>query len=255
MPAVRRRYRLEVVNENTLARSWSVRLTGWRAVLAAVAAVAAIGSLIAVVFMFTPLGRLLPGHLRGSERSDYLAMALQLDSLQRAADINGAYAANLHAILTDSTAPAPVAGAAATQLTAADSLLEAGAAEADFVRRFDEDRRFNLSVLSPIAAEGMNFEAPSTAPGAAGPVAAVYRGTVIRETENPLTGMTDIVVQHPNDFLSVYTGLAEAYVAAGQKVSAGQRIGLSTNGQQWLFELWHAGSKLDAAKYINYESN
>lgn len=65
LPQIRRRFRVEIINENTLERSWSLRLSGIRVVVAAVVVLAAIASLITMIFMFTPVGTLLPGQLKG----------------------------------------------------------------------------------------------------------------------------------------------------------------------------------------------
>ncbi len=95
----RRRYRLELINGNTLSRVFSLQFEGFKAILAAVAAIAAMASLVAVIFMFTPLSQLIPGRLRGDLRSQYAETALRVDSLERVARANSAYMANIQAIL------------------------------------------------------------------------------------------------------------------------------------------------------------
>ena len=248
MPRARRRWRVEIINENTLSRLWSLRLSGIKVWLAGTAVVAAIASLIAMIFMFTPLGKLLPGQLRGDLRAGYLEAALHIDSLQRVTREQEAFTRNIMAILSDSLSAGPATASNAATATTTDSLISASEAERRFVRQFEEEERFNLSVLSPIAAEGMIFEAPAASEDGTGPVAAVYRGTVVGLTET--AGTTTLTIQHPNDFISVYSRLADAYVAKGDKVLAGQRIGAATSGAPVLFELWHGGSSLDPANYL-----
>ena len=99
MPRARRRWRVEIINENTLSRLWSLRLSGIKVWLAGTAVVAAIASLIAMIFMFTPLGKLLPGQLRGDLRAGYLEAALRIDSLQRVTRDQEAFTRNIMAIL------------------------------------------------------------------------------------------------------------------------------------------------------------
>lgn len=257
MHRTRRRYRVEIINENTLGRIWSLRLSGMRALLAAAAVVAAIASLITVIFMFTPVRRLLPGYLPADRRGQYMEMALKVDSLARLTREQDAYTRNITAILTGETAsgttPRPETASDSTGRApiSVDSIIEAGEAERRFVRQFEDAERFNLSVLSPIAAEGMIFEAPVTAPDVAGPVSAVYRGTVVA-THTGADGLTTITVQHPNDFISVYGNLDGIYVKKGDKVVASQRLGVSTSARPLLFELWHGGSQLDPTLYVAY---
>ncbi|MCI9053743.1 MAG: M23 family metallopeptidase [Muribaculaceae bacterium] len=248
LPRARRRWRVEIINENTLSRLWSLRLSGIKVWLAGTAVVAAIASLIAMIFMFTPLGKLLPGQLRGDLRAGYLEAALRIDSLQRVTREQEAFTRNIMAILSDSLSAGPATASNAATASTTDSLISASEAERRFVRQFEEEERFNLSVLSPIAAEGMIFEAPTASEDGTGPVAAVYRGTVVGLTET--AGTTTLTIQHPNDFISVYSRLANAYVAKGDKVLAGQRIGAATSGAPVLFELWHGGSSLDPANYL-----
>lgn len=254
MVRARRRWRVDIINENTLTRAWSIRLSGVRIWLAAALVPAALVSLIAVIFLFTPLASLLPGRLSGDMRTRYLDTAMRIDSLEHAAAASNAYASNLIAILTDSVADEIPPRTAAGETAAADTLVEATEAERSFVRKFEERERFNLSVLSPIAAEGMIFEAPyaGDAPGA--PVAAVYRGTVI--SAGPAhDGTFTVVVQHPNDFISIYSRLEEIYVDTGSKISAAQRLGKSTTGAPAVFELWHSGTRLDPELYISNQKS
>lgn len=245
-----RRFRVEIINENTLERAWSVKFKGAWAIVAAAGALAAMVSLVAVIFLFTPLGRFLPGQLEGDLRSRYMATALRVDSLERVAREQIAYTSNIIAILNDSLPEPAVHDTGRTGASAVvDSLISAGDAEQRFVRQFEQEQRFNLSVLSPIAAEGMIFEMPSETDTGAGPVAAVYRGSVVAAFTDA-DGFSSVVIQHPGDFISVYNDLEQVYVGRGDKVVAGQRIGNSTTARPLLFELWHSGTRLDPSLYI-----
>lgn len=249
--SARRRFRVEIINENTLSRVWSIKFIGFRAVLAAVGVFAAIASLIAVIFMFTPLGRLLPGGLKGDVRRQYTEAALRIDSLEHISRQQTAYTSNIIAILTDSL-PDPVIPDARQPSSIIDTLISAGENEQRFVKQFEQqEQRFNLSVLSPIAADGMIFESPSETDTGAGPINSVYRGTVVSSFTGD-DGFSTLVVQHPNDFISVYSDLDEVYVDRGDKIVAGQRIGHATSQRPLLFELWHSGARLDPALYIAY---
>ena len=149
-----------------------------------------------------------------------------------------------------------------------DSLLAASEAEMQFVRSYEEEERFNISVLAPIAAEGMVFSSPlpsaislsdivptngikgiTATANAVTPVSAVYRGTVI-SVATGADGLSTVTVQHPNDFLSVYQGLGDVFVEKGSKVEAARRIGNIPSKGRVVFELWHKGSPLDPAEFI-----
>lgn len=249
----RRRWRVEIINENTLERTWSMRLPLTRALIVGGALVAAAVSLIIVLVVFTPVGTFFTGRLPGQMRDDYMRLAMRLDSVADVARINDAYASNIVAILTDSVSAPDIAETQAEAIPV-DSLLPASEAEKRFVKQFEAREQFNLSVLSPIAAEGMIFEPPTASANGVGPVAAVYRGTVIAAGTDE-HGRGSVMVQHPNDFISVYAPLSEVYVEKGRNVQSGQRLGLSTTEAPLLFELWHSGTPLDPSLYINYIDN
>ncbi len=257
------RFRLEFIKENTLNVLWSVRMTPVRVWLACGVIVAAIGALIWLIMSYTPLRRLVPGTLSGDLRARYIELALTVDSLEQKAAASDAYLDNIRTILTGdipeqtpTEAPLPAVS---------DSLLAASEAERAFMQSFEERERFNLSVLAPIAAEGMVFTSPGNVaevrqvPGVGravelviprgGAVNSVYRGTVVSVVTRP-DGLSDITLQHPNDFLSVYSGVRDVFVDKGTKVVAGQRIG-HVGDKPLAFELWHKGSALDSREYIS----
>ena len=243
----RRRWRVEIINENTLARVWSMRLSEFKAWIAGGALI------IAVILIFTPIRSLLSGELPGDLRDRYTELALKLDSVSERARISEAYSANIVAILTDSVSEDDVRRRVETSVATTDSFITASEREKQFVQQFESRERFNLSVLSPIAAEGMIFEAPTATDAGTGNVCAIYRGTVIA-LDYGSNGLGVIAIQHPNDFISVYSNLSDTYVEKGAKILAGQRIGASTTDAPLLFELWHSGTLLDTPQYIKYPS-
>ncbi len=249
---VRRRYRIEIINENTLSRLFSLKLSRAQFTLASIASVAAIASLVVMIFMFTPMKSLLPGQLKGDLRGQYLETALRIDSLERITREQSAYVTNITNILAgnvDTTAISDT-NSQLSDLTA-DSLILPSDDERRFVQQFEEAERFNLSVLSPIAAEGMIFEAPAASDEGVGEISAVYRGTVI-SIASEFNGTLTITIQHPNDFISVYGNLSQTYVSKGAKVAIGQRIGRAIDSRPLSFELWHSGSALNPELYISY---
>ncbi len=259
------RFRLDFIKENTFNRLWTVRMTRARVVLVSAAALMALGALVWVVIVFTPLRHFVPGTLRGDLRAQYLETALKLDSLEQAMHANEAYLSSVLAIMKGETDSIAVPTAPA-EAVSADSLARASDAERRFVSRYEEEERFNLSVLAPIAAEGMIFASPvpSTAtvePLSTGgvsavqpavlPVSAVYRGSVTGLYYDG-DGRAVVTVQHPNDFVSVYSGLDDVFVVKGAKVAASQRIGHTSAGRPLVFELWHNGALLAPGDYVAF---
>ena len=267
----RRRYRLSLDRTSTLTRLASVSGSKAAMVAMALAAFVVCGGVWLSIFVYTPARNLLPARFTAELADRYSDMAVRLDSVAEAARLYEAYADNLRSILTDSLPPS--AAAQARDIPdlhdiPLDQLMTASDAERRFVAEYDEAEQYNLSVLSPIAAEGMTFHAPAggaevravrtdipsvaIAAGRATAVSAVYRGTVISSQFTPGRGVT-LMIQHPNDFVSLYSGLEQAFVSRGSKVKAGQRIGVA-NGELYplSFELWHNGTALSPQDYITF---
>jgi murein DD-endopeptidase MepM/ murein hydrolase activator NlpD len=268
------RYRLDFIYENTFNRVWSVRMTRTKVVLGAIAVVASIAALITMIFMFTPVGQLLPGKIRGDLRAQYIDTSLKVDSLEKTAKLYDAYAQNIIDIISGSLEPEKPkveTDSLGNLILPTDSLMKAGDAEKQFVQQYEQDNRFNLSVLSPIAAEGMSFSVPVTVVNPDDvitregeqsvnitvkkltPVSAIYRGTVINVYRSS-DDMYTIVVQHPNDFISVYDGLTSVFVKKGYKVQSGERLAhAGERGEATLrFELWHNGAELNPTEYMTF---
>ncbi len=240
-------------------------------IMLAVLAFLVAGGIWLAVFVYTPVRNLLPERFTVELRDKYDDMSVRLDSVADVTHTYGRYYDNLHAILTDSLpASAAISTAKPSDLQdlPLDSLLPATDREKNFVTSFEDQERFNLSVLSPIAAEGMTFFPPLSAANvdivassgdipsvtitttSATGVSAIYRGTVVSSAFTSGRGWT-VIIQHPNDFVSVYIGLSETFCVRGNKVTTGQRIGL-TDGRQFpfTFELWHNGSPLPPTDYV-----
>lgn len=266
-----RRYRLDFIAENTFNRVWTLRFNRAKVFIFAATIIAAIAALMFVVIFFTPVRKLLPGQLEGDLRSRYVDMALRLDSLEQLNRANDRYVNNLRSVLTGSSpAVAPAPERHISELTAAqtDSMLQASDAERRFVEQYEASERFNLSVLTPIAAEGMAFYSPvdgavdepalsrdntlvEFAEKGLLAISSAYRGTVIGVYPED-GGLSTVVIQHPNDFISIYHGLAECFTRTGSKVRSGERIGHSGKDRIFGFELWHNGSAVNPTEYIGF---
>ena len=147
-----------------------------------------------------------------------------------------------------------------------DSLLRKTVNEADRMGMTSRD------MVMPI--EGMHFFSPLkgvvsqgfdraihpyidiTAP-ANSVVTSVLDGTVISAGWGDESGYT-ILIQHPNNIISVYKHNQKLLKKQGDHVSAGATIALVgntgsiTTGEHLHFELWYKGNAVDPTKYINF---
>lgn len=268
---ITRRYRLTFTDENTLYALWSMRMSRLKAWILGVVVLTGVVCIVAGVIVATPLRSLLPGYLGAEQRQTHIINNMRVDSMATAVDIGNAYVSNIIAILNDdldTVAP----GATGTDAVA-DTLIEASATERDFIRKWEERERYNLRVLTPLATEGMVFSTPVSSamidtlythptkrlvftPRRNAPISAIYSGTVIDYGYSPDEGIS-ITIQHPNDFISHYSGMSEAFVAKGDRIRSGQNIGLVSSvspvpGRKAALEMWHKGSSINPLDYIDF---
>lgn len=270
--AIPRRYRLSFTNENSLHTVWTVSMSRLKAWMLALLVIAGAACIAATVIVATPLRSLLPGYLGAEQRQTHIINNMRVDSMATAIEINSAYIENLTAILTgdlDSVTP----DFTSMNRTLPDTLAEATEVEKNFIRQWEERERYNLRVLTPLAAESMVFGTPVsgasidslyTEPSVTlslnarrnAPMASVYSGTVVDCTYSPEDGI-GITIQHPNDFISHYSGMSESFVSKGDKVRTGQNIGLinssgSAPTRKATLEMWHKGSSINPLDYIDF---
>lgn len=271
---IKSKYQLQLVNTASLSTVASVRVARWVAVVVLLMVIVGIGALWYVAFRYTPIRTLLPERVTTVDRDNYERMLVRLDSLTAAAEINARYLDNLSMIFADSLTIADADTAEVKQFydLPIDSLIGATDAERKFVEKFESQERFNVSTLAPVAAGGMHFFPPvedgqrkqivtdrtitatSISAGRATPVASTYKGTVVATYYSTDNGIT-VIIQHPNDFMSVYSGLGDVLVSRGSKVSSGERIGVGRGDDSPIrFELWHDGAPLDANEYVTWKA-
>lgn len=248
----RKRYRMVFINDNTLNTVWTLRLTRMRVWGLTALCVAAIAALVVCVVVWSPVSYLLPGYMRPDQRRTTVDNTLRVDSLLAAAETQNAYLANIINVICDpDSAPAAIAPEAPAEI--GDTLMTATANERAFVESWLQRERGNLSVLSPIVAEGMLFRTPALGAtlvegsdseltvGRAEPVVAIADGIVV-DVRADGSGRNVAIIQHANDFLSIIAGLGDVTVSAGRRVVAGQVLGRAGADGRISIAVWHRGT-------------
>ena len=226
---------------------------------------------------FTPLKSLIPGVPDAHSQRTAVQNAIRIDSLERVILRWDFYAENLKRVVNgedpvkiDSIIKSHIANndsvANIQTIHRSDSLLRKTVNEADRMGMTSRD------MVMPI--EGMHFFSPLkgvvsqgfdraihpyidiTAP-ANSVVTSVLDGTVISAGWGDESGYT-ILIQHPNNIISVYKHNQKLLKKQGDHVSAGATIALVgntgsiTTGEHLHFELWYKGNAVDPTKYINF---
>ncbi len=270
--------RLVILNEETFAEVFSLRLT-----LMNVFVVATLGAFLIIfvttyIIAFTPLREYIPGYASSKLKRDATELALKSDSLTRALRKNEAYIASIKKILTgdldyakfnkDSITPSSLATVNEEELkpTKADIYLREEVAREDKYNLFEKAKP-KVSVVFFPPVKGMVTEkfnpkekhyAVDVALAKNTPIKSILSGTVIFADWTPNTGNV-VIIRHNSGFISVYKHSASLTVAQGDKVRTGEVIALAgstgqeSTGVHLHFELWKDGYPIDPSIFIEFE--
>lgn len=273
------KYRIRIEDESHLEDIVDFSLSP-AALWASVAAVVVVFIVIAgAIVASTPLRTLLPGYLKQSERSATEDNILRLDSVLASYQKSQEYLNNiLRAIDTERTPTKDsLAMTANMRELSPDSLLPSSPLEKKFINAMEERERFNISVLAPLAADGMMFSPVSdggifTAASRGEEkgvvllppdesVRCVADGSVLASYYSAAEGGYVIIMQHAKGFVTRLARLGSPFVAAGDAALAAQIIAdgpkADAKGKRYVeVMMWHNGVPLIPYDYIgNPESS
>lgn len=224
--------------------------------------------------LLTPAKQLIPGYYRPSEREASEVALLRIDSIRRAYERNDAYLSNILTLFDTDRAPLADSLSASGRINdlTPDSLLPVSAEESKFAHMMQQREKFNITVMAPLAAEGMLFypvcesgvvtadsresEKVRMALPDEAAVMALADGAVMAVYGSPFAGGYSVIMQHPNGFASRYSGLGTLFAGQGDLITGGQIIGLGpkeggSKPALLSIEIWHNGNPLLPYKYIS----
>lgn len=266
-----RKYKLILEDESRLKIIWSLRLTPRRTIGLSVATISLAIGLAICIIVFTPFKTLLPGYMKKSQRAGSIEAIMKLDSLENAYELNTAYLNNIALIFNTERTPEITTTPNDSNSVITDTIKGQSKEELEFKKMMAEREKYNVSILAPLAAEGMLFTSPAVGsitsedsqnstkakiliPNADG-INSITDGTVVDIHYQIGQNNYTIIIQHPKGFMSKYSFVGKPIVGIGQDVRAGQRISLTTqsNGEKRKFimlEMWRNGTPLIPAEYI-----
>lgn len=266
------KYKLTVEDESHLTDVAGVRFTLPALCVVTVLLFTALLLISGVLIAFTPLRTLLPGYLKDTQRAATESGLLRLDSLAAVYDANQAYIDNCLRVLdTDRTPGDSAAVVPVSRELTSDSLKGASPREARFVSQMEERERFNISVLAPLAAEGVIFSPvagdgifTSDSKEAEEGVVVLPRdesvlsaadGAVIALYYSASEGGYVALVQHNRGFVTRYSHVGTPLVGVGDIVNAGQVLALgpgpdASGRRSFSVRMWHNGLPIIPYKYI-----
>ncbi len=273
---MRFKYKLSFFNENTLEEVFAFRLSRLSAVLVAAVFAFLLILLTSVVIITTPIRNYLPGYLPAEVRGEIINNELRADSLEQLLMAQTVYLNNLGGILRGDMK--------IDSVRQIDSLksgvvpeFEKSKATTEFVERFEDEEKYNLSSLSSSASipDNIVFYRPvkglvsshfsltdrhygtDIAANTKESILATMRGRVIYTGFDANAGYI-MQIQHQNGFVSIYKHCAALLKNPGDEVSAGEVIALVgntgklTTGPHLHFELWYKGNPVDPEEFIAF---
>ena len=226
-----------------------------------------------MIISLTPIRTLIPGFIPDSRRAASEEALLLVDSLREAYAINERYLNNLRNVMNSDRLPADTFPAAVPVSPGlqVESLLPPSHEEIGFTKIMQEREKFNISLLSKMAAEGMllfpvsdegsvvadsrdSYQVRMIVPDNA-TIMAVADGVVIAEYFDARSRRHVLILQHDNGFVSRIAGLGNLLVGQNDIVNGGEVISLApqikNNAASEIFvELWHNGIPVKPYDYI-----
>lgn len=272
---MRFRYRISVMNENTLEESWFVRLSRfsvflWMSLLIFVTFIA-----LTLVITFTPMKYYLPGYIGDNTRSNTINESMTVDSLLQEVKLQSTYLDMISDVIAGRVKPDSVADLDSVALKErAQVKLDKREEEANFVSSYEEAEKYNLASLStqqndniyvffkPVSGViSMPFDLEENHYGISivtssnETVVAVLMGVIINTSYTFDSGSV-IQVQHDNGYVSIYKNCTALLKKVGDQVRAGEAIAFTgdskTNGNisNFEFQLWRQGKPVNPEDLI-----
>ena len=272
---MRFKYRVSVLNENTLEESFHLRLSRFSVFMFVSTFFLITFILLTILIFTTPISRYLPGYGESGNRSNIIAESMRTDSLIQQVDLQQGYIAIIKGIITGKSKPDSIASLDSIALKQrAKILMEKSKRETAFVEKFEKDEKYNLASIDTKPNENMYvFFRPTrgvisssfnlseqqfgiyliTSPNES--VMSVLGGTVVYAAFTFDFGWV-IEVQHENNYLSIYKNNTRLMKNVGDEVKAGECIAITGDatgkkaGSQFYFELWKQGKPIDPEEVI-----
>ncbi|MBC8755359.1 M23 family metallopeptidase [Kordia sp. YSTF-M3] len=272
------KYRLVILNEDTFEERISFKLTRLNVFVLVTFSVILLIVLTTFLIAFTSLREYIPGYSSTALKQKAIELNEKIDSLEQAKIRDSVYLMSIRNVLTgeikseninkDSLYKSFELDAEELKLTAnkQDSLLREEVAQEDKYNLFETaTSKVNFVLFPPVKGEitqeynpkEKHFAIDVVVPKGT-PVKATADGTVIFSEWTASTGYV-MIIEHPNNLISIYKHNATLTKQQGELVRAGEVIatvgntGELTTGPHLHFELWSEGYPINPTTFIDFK--
>jgi murein DD-endopeptidase MepM/ murein hydrolase activator NlpD len=272
---MRFKYRVSILNENTLEESWHIRLSRFSVFMWGSTFIVLTFILLTILIFTTPIKHYLPGYGETGNRANIIQESMRADSMLKQIDLQRGYLGLVKEIIDGKLKPDSIAALDKVKLKEkAKVFIEKSEKEKEFTAKYEEDEKFNLASIETKPNENMYvfFRPTSGVISSSFDLAenqfGIYLITSPNETVLSVLGGTVVYaaftfdfgwviqVQHENNYLSIYKNNTRLLAKVGDTVKGGQSIALtgSSNGKkagnQFYFELWKQGKPINPEEVI-----
>lgn len=267
---LRFKFRVSIVNENTLGEVWHFRLSKIGVFIVLILLSIISFALFALLIWLTPFKNYLPGY-NENIREELMQQTMRVDSLENKLVLQTQYLNIIRDVVagevnTDSIQP--LDSIAIQQRT---KLLEETSSITDeFLAQYEEKERNNLmlfdtytatsitTLFRPIEGEVEQHYDPrngvydvSIRPGKDLSVVSVLTGTIVY-AEHSIEHSWEVIIQHESDYVSVYRNLQSLNKHVGQSVQMGEKIAVVADDQLLLLQIWQKGNSINPEELITF---
>lgn len=273
------KYRISVINESTLTEIWKIRASIFSGALLVFLFALFLITITSIIIITTPIRYYLPGYLDSEIREKALRSAIKIDSIEQQIGYQNAYNESIKNILAGKIDVDSIKSDTLGMVTLSenDPLLQKTRSEKEYVDKYEEEERYNLSVLptatnmpvggilffKPVRgfvskkyAPQKDFYGISIKVTGRETVCSIQEGTIIFTTYDINDGYT-IQIQHKSGFVSVYKHIGILLKDIGSQVKTGEAIAIINNiknkvqdGDNMYLELWYKGRSVNPENYI-----
>lgn len=270
---LRFKYKLAILNENTLEEIWRIRLSKLSVISLGFSIAVIYFFLIAILIIKTPLRGFLPGYTENINLKKQLTLnSLVVDSISEKVRLQSQYVQLMHAVVKGDILVDSTTSVESLKRFSSEELTNASEKEMAFRDSFEAQEIVVSTKMSDLE-EGRNYLMQAPAKGrileAFNPrlhsygvtlsvdqqssVCAVLDGVIV-SSEYSLNNIYVLTVQHPDNMMSIYKIRQPYLKKVGEKVHAGEIISTFHNGADSYFEfqLWKDGTPLDPQTFITF---
>lgn len=265
---LRNKYRISVINEQTLAERWYLHLSAWGAIVVIALLFLLSMALFSLVILYTPVKNYLPGYSEDI-RQQLIDESARVDSIGQSLELQRQYLNIIQQVMAGEVHADTVQQLDSMQIIMREQLLEAKQqATEEFIAQYEAKEKDNLQLFdiantTPVLSffrpahgvivqrfdEKQKHYSITLQTPARENLTAILAGTIVY-VHHELDDTYTLILQHDN-YISIYRGISKMLRSIGDHVQAGESIALlqETTLQ---FELWQKGNPINPEEVIPF---